>query len=94
MTDQRYALKARISGHVQGVFFRAWTRGEAERLGLDGWVRNERDGSVAALIAGPRQSVDAMVTLLHRGPPEAVVSQVTVEDADPAAVPAGFRIRG
>ena len=48
-----------------------------ERLGLDGWVRNEHDGSVTALIAGPRQSVDAMIALLHRGPPDAVVAQVT-----------------
>jgi acylphosphatase len=93
MTNERVALRAHISGHVQGVSFRFWTRAEAVKLGLDGWVRNEPDGSVVAAIAGPRQSVDAMIALLHRGPPEAVVAKVTVEDADPAEVPGGFRIR-
>ena len=93
MANERRAVRVRISGHVQGVYFRAWTRGEAERLGLDGWVRNERDGSVTALISGPRGDVDAMIALLHRGPPEAVVAKVTVEDADAAEVPAGFRVR-
>jgi acylphosphatase len=93
MADERRAARVKISGHVQGVYFRAWTRGEAQRLGLDGWVRNENDGSVAALIAGPRGDVDAMIALLHQGPPDAVVSQVTVEEADPAEVAAGFSVR-
>jgi acylphosphatase len=93
MVSERHAAKVRISGHVQGVYFRAWTRGQAQRLGLDGWVRNEHDGSVTALIAGSRGDVDAMIALLHRGPPEAVVSKVAVEEADPAEVSAGFRIR-
>ena len=93
MTNERVAARVRASGRVQGVYFRAWTRGEAERLGLDGWVRNESDGSVTALIAGQRHSVDAMIALLHRGPPEAVVSRVVVEEADPAEVAAGFRVR-
>jgi acylphosphatase len=93
MAGERQAAKVRISGHVQGVFFRAWTRGEAERLSLDGWVRNENDGSVTALIAGSREKVEAMIALLHRGPPEAVVSQVVVEEANPAEVAAGFRVR-
>ena len=90
---ERPAVHVRISGRVQGVYFRAWTRGEAERLGLDGWVRNEADGSVTALVAGPRQSVDAMLALLHQGPPAAVVSSVIVEEADPSGVAAGFSIR-
>ena len=93
MAADRNAVRVHISGHVQGVYFRAWTRNEAGRLGLDGWVRNEHDGSVTALIAGPRQSVDAMIALLHRGPPNAVVSQVSVEEADPAQVPTGFSVR-
>ena len=88
----RNAVRVHISGHVQGVYFRAWTRNEAARLGLDGWVRNEPDGSVTALIAGPRQSVEAMIALLHRGPPDAVVSHVTVEDADPAEAGTGFSV--
>jgi acylphosphatase len=93
MASERRAVRVRISGHVQGVYFRAWARGEAERLGLDGWVRNERDGSVTALISGPRADVEAMIALLHRGPPEAVVSQVVVDEADAAEVAAGFSVR-
>ena len=54
MASERRAVRVRIAGRVQGVNFRAWTRDEAERLGLDGWVRNEADGSVTALLAGSR----------------------------------------
>jgi acylphosphatase len=89
---ERRAAHVRISGHVQGVYFRAWTRGEAERLGLDGWVRNEADGSVTALVAGSRQNVDAMIALLHQGPPVAEVSSVIVEEADSAEAAAGFSV--
>jgi acylphosphatase len=92
MAGDRVASKVRVSGRVQGVFFRAWARDEAERLGLDGWVRNEDDGSVTALIAGPRQNVETMVALLRRGPPEARVAKVAVEEADPAEVLSGFRV--
>jgi acylphosphatase len=92
MASERHAAKIRITGRVQGVYFRAWTRSEAGKLGLDGWVRNENDGSVAALIAGPRADVETMIALLHRGPPEAVVAKVTVEETDAAELPAGFRI--
>ncbi len=47
-------VRARVTGRVQGVWFRGWTEAEARRLGLAGWVKNEADGSVTALIAGPR----------------------------------------
>ena len=59
----RIAVRARISGRVQGVWFRAWTVEQAEMLGLDGWVRNRSDGSVEALFAGPRAAlVDSVMT--------------------------------
>jgi len=93
MAGDRVASKVRISGRVQGVFFRAWARDEAERLGLDGWVRNEHDGSVTALIAGSSESVEAMIGLLQRGPPEARVAKVAAEEADPAEVSSGFHVR-
>ena len=69
-------LNARITGRVQGVWFRAWTRDEAAGLGLVGWVRNRRDGSVEAVFAGPRPQVEEMVRRCHDGPPAAVVDQV------------------
>jgi acylphosphatase len=92
MAEDRRAALVRITGRVQGVCFRAWTRDEAERLGLDGWVRNESDGSVTALIAGPDTAVSTMLNRFWKGPPGASVSDVASEDAASIHAPAGFRI--
>ena len=85
-------MRVRVTGRVQGVWFRGWTRAEAERLGLSGWVRNAADGSVEAVVAGPEAAVEAMVAALHRGPELARVDGVEVT-ASEEAVPAGFEIR-
>ena len=77
------ALKVRISGRVQGVWYRGWTMVEAQRLGLDGWVRNRVDGTVEALFCGPPEAVDGMVEACRRGPPAAVVTAVAVEVTQP-----------
>jgi acylphosphatase len=82
---------AHITGRVQGVSFRAWTQDEAEALGLSGWVKNEPDGSVTALLSGPDDKVVAMLEKLHRGPPGARVNRVTTEPAEARGI-AGFRI--
>jgi acylphosphatase len=68
--------RVRIVGRVQGVWFRGWTVQEARRLGLEGWVRNRLDGSVEALFSGPRDAVEAMVSLCQRGPSAARVLSV------------------
>ena len=68
MAEGRIARQVRVTGRVQGVYFRGWTQSEARRLGLGGWVRNDYDGSVAALIAGPPEAVEEMLRLMHRGP--------------------------
>jgi acylphosphatase len=85
-------LRVRVSGRVQGVAYRAWARDEAERLGISGWVKNERDGSVTALLAGPAEAVARMVAAMRVGPRAAVVDRL---ETDPAAEapPAGFEIR-
>ena len=84
-------LIARVTGRVQGVWFRGWTQETAEALGLRGWVRNEADGSVAALIIGADDKVQAMVRALHDGPPAARVDDVAVlPGADDETV--GFQI--
>lgn len=88
------ALRVRVTGRVQGVSFRAWTQSTARRLGLEGWVRNEPDGSVTALIGGPAAKVADMVEALHIGPRWAAVTGVTTEPADREDVPPGFRITG
>ena len=92
MADDRHAVRVRITGRVQGVNFRGWTRAEAARFGLDGWVRNEADGSVSALLAGPRAKVEEMIARLHEGPPAARVAKVVVEEADAEEVATGFSI--
>jgi acylphosphatase len=79
-----------ISGSVQGVWFRAWTVQEAQARGLDGWVRNRRDGDVEAVFAGPAAKVDDMIRVCHIGPDSARVANVDVEphNEEPGA---GFR---
>jgi acylphosphatase len=91
MTDLKKAVRARISGMVQGVSYRVWTRSEAMRIGVTGWVRNEQDGSVTALIAGADAAVAAMIERLWQGPRGALVSKVEIEEAADDA-PADFRI--
>jgi acylphosphatase len=65
-----------IRGRVQGVGFRYWTMSEAIRLGVTGWVRNRRDGSVEALFAGHAEAVEDMVVLCRKGPEIARVDMV------------------
>jgi len=70
-----------IRGRVQGVGYRYWTRRTATARGLEGWVRNRRDGSVEAIFAGPEQAVADMIVLCRRGPEAAWVESVTEEPA-------------
>jgi acylphosphatase len=83
-----------VTGRVQGVSFRWWTRIEAEKLRLDGWVRNEDDGSVTALISGVEPAVSTMIERLWSGPPGAMVSDVSFEETDHRGAASGFRITG
>ena len=65
-----------IEGRVQGVWFRDSTRREALRLGVTGWVRNRRDGTVEVLAEGPEDRVRELVRWCHHGPPAARVTRV------------------
>jgi acylphosphatase len=73
-------LSATILGRVQGVGFRAATVRHAHQLGLGGWVRNNADGSVEALLQGPHDQVDRMLSWLLQGPPGARVDAVNSRD--------------
>jgi acylphosphatase len=75
-----------IQGRVQGVGYRAWVEHQARVHHLEGWVRNRRDGSVEALLAGPADVVSNMVTLCRRGPVSARPEAVQDEAADPDAL--------
>jgi acylphosphatase len=72
-----------IRGRVQGVGYRAWVEHAALQRGLEGWVRNCRDGSVEAVFAGPPTAVAAMVEACGRGPPGARVATVDQRDGGP-----------
>lgn len=77
----RAILQVTIRGRVQGVGYRAWVEYQAVTSGLEGWVRNRRDGSVEALFAGPPLRVAEMIALCRHGPPSARVDSVTKETA-------------
>lgn len=85
------AVLVHISGRVQGVGYRAWTEAEARRLGLDGWVRNRRDGSVEALLSGPDAVVDEMLQSLWAGPSMSRVETIATEPANRPVRP-GFEV--
>ncbi len=86
-------VHVRVCGRVQGVFFRASTQDEAQKLCLSGWVRNMPDGSVETEIQGDELEVDRMVSWLHRGPQHSVVSEVVVTQKEPTEQYSGFKIR-
>jgi acylphosphatase len=79
-----------VTGQVQGVFYRARCADEAQRLGVSGWVRNERDGSVRAHFQGDPDAVEALISWCHDGSPRSRVDDVEVRDVGPQPV-AGFR---
>lgn len=87
------ARHVQVTGRVQGVWFRAWTREQALAEGVRGWVRNQPDGSVEAVLAGTKEAVEAMIAKLHDGPPAAKVDAVHVAETEAPDEP-GFRILG
>ncbi len=89
--DRRRSVRVRITGRVQGVGYRYWTEAVAADLGLAGWVRNRRDGSVEALFAGPADAVDEMLARCRDGPRSAAVAAVEILE-EGAAAPAGFQV--
>lgn len=82
-----------VHGRVQGVFFRDFTRQEAERLCLTGWVRNCRDGTVEAAVEGTAENVAEMLHCLQHGPPAARVDEVVVRQEQPVGTEVSFVVR-
>lgn len=92
----RLTVRLSIRGRVQGVGYRWWFEGQARRYGLEGWVRNRRDGTVEALIAGVATAVETVIRRAHAGPPAAWVEAIEVtapadwpRDFPPADLPPG-----
>lgn len=89
MPDDVVCRRLAIHGLVQGVGYRWSMVREAERIGgLAGWVRNRRDGTVEAVVAGNSQRVDELVAWAELGPPAARVTRVLVNDANAVGLPA------
>ncbi len=83
MTDEcRHLI---ITGMVQGVGFRYSMQREAQHLGMSGWVRNRRDGSVEANICGKPEAIAELIAWAHKGPSVARVSQVMVQMGEAAS---------
>lgn len=78
----RQCLRVTVNGRVQGVAYRAWFEEEARALSLTGWVRNRRDGSVEAVIAGDETNVGQMIDAAWKGPRLARVTAVDTAPAD------------
>lgn len=81
--DDITSLRLKIEGHVQGVGFRAFAANEARKLLLDGWVRNQLDGTVEILISGPTVPVETFVGICMRGPSYGKVTNVELHRAEP-----------
>jgi len=77
--DKRVCFRCLVAGRVQGVFFRAATREQAQRLGLTGYARNLADGRVEVLACGEPDSVGQLREWLHTGPPAAEVTGIACE---------------
>ena len=81
-TGTKVTRHLQIFGSVQGVGFRYYMQRKAQELGVSGWVRNRRDGSVEAMVRGSPESVAAMITWAKRGPSSAAVSEVRIAEDD------------
>jgi acylphosphatase len=85
-------VQIRVTGKVQGVFYRATARDVANDLGLNGWVRNCTDGSVEILAGGSATAIEALIAWCRKGPREARVDEVIVTDVIGTDTGKGFRI--
>ncbi len=86
-------MYARASGRVQGVGYRQFAAGQARKLGLAGWVRNERDGSVRIAAEGPERVLRQYADYLRLGPPLGRVAALDVEWLEPSGAFASFEVR-
>ena len=92
-TDTKERLSVRITGRVQGVGFRNFTQMRARQLGVAGWVRNEKDGSVRLEAEGPRGALDDLLDAVQEGPRTAHVEEVDADWEDATNEFDVFRVR-
>ena len=83
----------RVSGRVQGVWFRASTKQKAEQLGVTGWIRNTSDGCIEAIFEGNKNMVKEMVDWCNHGPPHAKVENIEIKNQPVTNAFDGFAIK-
>ncbi|MHA3980346.1 acylphosphatase [Halovulum sp. GXIMD14794] len=91
-SNSEIAMRVRVIGRVQGVGFRAWTQDRAQALSVRGWVRNNDDGTVAALLIGAEDAVKALLAEMEHGPRGASVREVAAQPEAIFEPQAGFQI--
>jgi len=89
--ETRRCIHCFVTGKVQGVWFRASTKAEADKLGVQGWVKNLPDGRVEVLVCGEKAQVNLLEKWLHTGPRLAEVAEVVIEELPPKEF-AGFNV--
>lgn len=92
MVNKKIRVHVFISGHVQGIGFRASAQRKAYQLSLAGWVKNLADGGVEAVFEGPEEVVEEMVQWCHKGPFLAQVMEVEIKREKPEGL-SGFEIK-
>jgi acylphosphatase len=90
MTQGERSARLQITGRVQGVGYRDWVIDEATALGLRGWVRNRRDGSVEVMASGPETAITALAEACWRGPRSARVVNVEIDRSVAPVIGSGF----
>lgn len=86
-------IKIRVSGRVQGVFFRSNTKEKALELGLSGWVKNEPNGDVLILAEGPEQKIFELIEWAKEGPELSIVDNISHEWIEPTGEFSSFSIK-
>ena len=86
-------VHVKISGKVQGVWFRASTKQQAEQIGITGWVRNTSDGKVEAVFQGTKDQIDEMIRWCHQGPTLSHVEHIEITDNENAKTFDTFTIK-
>jgi acylphosphatase len=92
MASTKARVHIMISGLVQGVFFRHYTRKNAIQFGLTGWVKNRPDGKVEAVFEGEEQTIALMIDWCRNGPPSARISDIDITLEEPTNTFPDFRI--
>lgn len=93
MSENEQRLEASLEGRVQGVGFRFFTRQTAVRLGVSGWVRNERDGTVTVVAEGDQEQLEELAEAIRQGPRTAVVQNADISWKEPDGSFSQFVVR-